>query len=130
MKSTFEAVCPNITRWVKERGTVEIGYDFNTDSFIRAIDEGGMVWSGKSRYENLDAVFQDLEAGLGQILVERVLGSSFCEEQDSQQDDPIRRKPQPRRRKAPPEALSSSKSASSMRSLKQSEARRTSRSPG
>ena len=30
MKSSFEAAFPNITRWVKEFGTVEIGYDPQT----------------------------------------------------------------------------------------------------
>jgi len=74
MKSSFVAAYPNITLWVEDCGTVEIGHDPGTDSFIRAIDEGGMVWSGKTRYENLSAAFQDLEAALGQILVERLLG--------------------------------------------------------
>ena len=46
MKSSFEVSFPNITLWVNDCGMVEIGYDPNTDSFIRAIDEGGMVWSG------------------------------------------------------------------------------------
>ena len=64
MKLSFEAAFPNITRWVKESGTVEIGYDPETDSFIRVIDEGGMPWSGKSRYETVDDAFQDLENGI------------------------------------------------------------------
>ena len=64
MRSSFEAAFPNITRWVKESGTVEIGHDPHTDSFIRAIDEGGMPWSGKSRYESVDDAFQDLENGI------------------------------------------------------------------
>lgn len=74
MKSSFEAAYPNITLWAKECGSLEIGFEPNTDSFIRAIDEGGKVWSGKKRYDNLNSAFQDLEAGLGQILVERVIG--------------------------------------------------------
>jgi hypothetical protein len=73
-KPSFEARCPNISLWVTECGTVEIGYDPNTDSFVRAIDEGGMVWSGKRRYKNLDAAIHDLEMGLGQILVNLTLG--------------------------------------------------------
>jgi hypothetical protein len=64
MKSSFEAAFPNITRWVKEFGTVEIGYDPNTDSFMRAMDKGGMVWKGESHYENLDDAIQDLEKGI------------------------------------------------------------------
>ena len=29
-----------ITRWVKESGTVEIGYDFPPDTFSQALDNG------------------------------------------------------------------------------------------
>jgi hypothetical protein len=39
-KPVFQTVFPNITLWVQECGTGEIGYDPNTDCFIRAIDEG------------------------------------------------------------------------------------------
>ncbi len=46
MAPSFEAAYPNITIWVKECGTLEIGFDPNTDSFIQAIEVGGMVWSG------------------------------------------------------------------------------------
>ena len=59
MKPSFEAAFPNITRWVKDCGTVEIGYDPHTDSFIRAIQEGGLVWSGESQYKSLDDAFQE-----------------------------------------------------------------------
>jgi hypothetical protein len=73
-KLVFQVVFPNITLWVQECGTVEIGNDPNTESFVRAIDEDGRVLSGKSRYETLDDAFQDLEMRLGQVLVERALG--------------------------------------------------------
>ena len=55
-------------------GTVEIGCDSSTDSFIRALDEGGMVWSGKKSYKSLDDALQHLEKGLGQILLDLGLG--------------------------------------------------------
>jgi hypothetical protein len=64
MKPSFQAMFPNITRWVKDFGTVELGYDPNTDSFMRAMDEGGMVWKGESHYEYLDDAFLDLEKGI------------------------------------------------------------------
>ena len=64
MKLSFEAAFPNITRWVKGFGTVEIGYDPQTGSFIRAIDKGGMAWSGESQYETVDQALQDLEKGI------------------------------------------------------------------
>ena len=71
MASALEPVFPNITRWVKDFGIVEIGYDPNTDSFIRAIDEGGGVWTGKPRYETLDDALMDLEAGIKATLKSR-----------------------------------------------------------
>ena len=40
MRSSFEAAFPNITRWVKESGTVEIGYEFPPDTFSQALDNG------------------------------------------------------------------------------------------
>src|SRR5271157_4199739 len=64
MKLSFEAAFPNITCWVKGFGTVEIGYDPQTGSFIRAIDKGGMVWSGESHYKSLDNTFEHLENGI------------------------------------------------------------------
>ena len=64
MKLSFEAAFPNITCWVKGFGTVEIGYDPQTGSFIRAIDKGGMVWSGESHYKSLDNAFEHLENGI------------------------------------------------------------------
>src|SRR4051794_34681407 len=71
----FDVSFPNITLWVQGCGTVEIGNDPNTDSFIRVLDEGGMVWSGKSRYQTLDDALQGLERALGQILVGKALGA-------------------------------------------------------
>ena len=71
MASALEPVFPNITRWVKDHGIVEIGYDPNTDSFVRAIDEGGGVWTGKPRYETLDDALMDLEAGIKAALKSR-----------------------------------------------------------
>ena len=64
MKLSFEAAFPNITCWVKGFGTAEIGYDPQTGSFIRAIDKGGMVWSGESHYKSLDNAFEHLENGI------------------------------------------------------------------
>ncbi len=101
--SSLEAVFPNITLWVKECGIAEIGYDPNTQTFIRAIDEGGMVWSGESQDTTLDDAFQDLEAGLGQILVERVLGAEPPARKSHSPKRSAPRKTAVRRRKRPPE---------------------------
>jgi len=60
----FEDTYPTITRWVIEIGRIEIGQDEMSRSFVRAIDEGGMIWEGREDYATLDAALQDLEAGI------------------------------------------------------------------
>ena len=75
VKLLFDVSFPNITLWVQGCGTVEIGYDSSTNSFIRALDEGGMVWSGNKSYKSLDDALQHLEKGLGQILLDLGLGA-------------------------------------------------------
>ncbi|MGC8638688.1 MAG: hypothetical protein ACP5XB_02285 [Isosphaeraceae bacterium] len=74
LKSLFDVSYPNITLWVQGYGTVEFGYDPQTGSFIRAMDEGGMVWSGNRSYKTLDDALQDLEKGLGKALLDLGLG--------------------------------------------------------
>ena len=64
MAQSFESTYPTITRWVTEIGRVEIGQDERSRSFIRAIDEGGMIWEGQEDYAMLDAALEDLEAGI------------------------------------------------------------------
>jgi hypothetical protein len=63
MAQNLEATYPTITRWVQEYGWIEIGQDDMSRSFIRALDDGGMVWEGRKSYPTLDAALQDLEAG-------------------------------------------------------------------
>jgi len=38
--------------------------------FFRALDIGGMVWEGKSKYKSVDAALDDLEAALKKIIEE------------------------------------------------------------
>ena len=63
-KSIPLASCPYLWRWVTEFGTVEIGHCHQTRSFIRVLDEGGMVWKGRVSYRSLDAALADAEAGV------------------------------------------------------------------
>jgi len=102
MKSSFEAAFPNITRWVKESGTVEIGHDPHTDSFIRAIDEGGMPWSGKSRYETVDDAFQDLENGISATIGTR---KRSAKRRVSSKPSRTTKTPDQRKRKPPEDLL-------------------------
>ena len=71
MKVSLEKTYPNIDRWVYEHeGLIEIGYDVDSplNSFVRALDCGGMLWEGKDSYDSLDEAMQDLDAGLEAVL--------------------------------------------------------------
>ena len=61
---TGSAPYPHLWRWVAEFGTVEIGHCGQTRSFIRVLDEGGIVWQGRRSYATLDAALADAEAGV------------------------------------------------------------------
>lgn len=62
--TSFEATYPAITRWVKDLGNVEIGYDRDTDTFVRAIDESGVRFGGGNRFGTIDDAFLELEQGI------------------------------------------------------------------
>ena len=59
--STFHL---HLWRWLREFGTVEIGHCRRTGSFIRVLDEGGIVWKGRRSYPTLDAALLDADAGV------------------------------------------------------------------
>jgi len=61
---SFEEAYPAIAEWVDGRGWIEIGWTENTPSFIRALDEGGLVWEGKPKYKSLDDALRALENSL------------------------------------------------------------------
>ena len=71
MPNTFDAQYPHIARWVDEHeGWIELGYDLDSplDSFIRALDCGGMPWSGQDSYPSIDAALEDADKALAEIL--------------------------------------------------------------
>jgi hypothetical protein len=45
MTQNLEATYPTIARWVQEYGWIELGQDDMSQSFVRALDDGGMVWA-------------------------------------------------------------------------------------
>jgi hypothetical protein len=67
---TFEQRYPTIHRFVEEMGWIEIGQDSMITSFVRAYDEGGTVYEGKSSYPSMDKALADLEAGIQAYLDE------------------------------------------------------------
>jgi hypothetical protein len=70
--SSFSTTYPAITRWVKDCGWVEIGYSEGTNSFIRALDIGGMIWEGKTTYPSVDAALAELEKRLAKWIAENL----------------------------------------------------------
>lgn len=66
MANSFEKSYPNIARWVKSHGWIELGRDYYRSSLVRALDEGGMVWEGNAHYGTLDEAFGALEMALAE----------------------------------------------------------------
>lgn len=73
MAQSIDATYPTIARWVREYGWIEIGQDEMSRLFIRALDQGGMVWERQEDYATLDDALQDLEAGLAAWMREQHL---------------------------------------------------------
>jgi hypothetical protein len=67
---SFEEKYPNLTDFVYSQGKIEIGYDYNTKSFVIAYDEGGTVYQGEDKYNTMDEAFADLENGITEYLEE------------------------------------------------------------
>lgn len=63
---------PHLWRWVTEFGPVEIGHCHQTRSFIRVLDEGGMIWKGRRRYASLDAALADADAGVSRWMKDQL----------------------------------------------------------
>ncbi len=61
---------PNIAAWVHSYGWIEIGQDDDSRSFLRALDEGGMVWEGEAEYPSLDDALRTLDKALGKSIEE------------------------------------------------------------
>ena len=68
--TNFSSTYPNIAAWTESYGWIEIGQDDFSQSFLRALDMGGMVWEGKPKYKSMDAALDDLEAALEKIIEE------------------------------------------------------------
>ncbi len=68
---SFERTYPRITRWVERYGWIEIGDDGTGRSWIRALDEGGLIWE-RERAETVDSALRELEAALAKWMVEQL----------------------------------------------------------
>jgi hypothetical protein len=64
MAQSLDATYPTIARWVMEYGSIEIGQNDMSRSFVRALDEGGLVWEGQEDYATLDDALRESDKPL------------------------------------------------------------------
>ena len=72
-EASFDVRYPSLAAWIAEDGWIELGYEPNTDTYARALDEGGMIWSGGRRTETIDEWLAALEAGVEEYMDEHRL---------------------------------------------------------
>lgn len=58
---------PNVADLVLSGGWIELGWDYNTGTYARALDEGGMLWSGGEENMTLEALLEALDEGIAQF---------------------------------------------------------------
>ena len=63
---------PCISRWLTDHGTIEFGYCPHTKTFIRVLDEGGVIWRGRVGHESFDLALAECEAGVLKWLQEEL----------------------------------------------------------
>ena len=61
---------PNVADLVLGGGWIELGYEYNTRTYARALDEGGTLWSGGEGNMTMEELFEALEEGVAQANLE------------------------------------------------------------
>jgi hypothetical protein len=71
--TTLDQKYPYLSAWVKEAGSIEIGYNNSghDQSFLRVIQYTDLIWRSDHTYVSLDDVLSEMEAAIAQ----------WCEEQ-------------------------------------------------
>ena len=60
----FDEQYPNIAWWI-QNDRIEIGQDDYSDSLIRVLDEGGLVWESEKAYKTVAEALTDAETAIG-----------------------------------------------------------------
>jgi hypothetical protein len=66
--SAFANAYPSIATWVVGYGWIELGDDLPGlphRSFIRALNEGGLIWAGEATYPTIETALRTLDPALG-----------------------------------------------------------------
>ena len=69
-KAAFKELYPAIAEYVSGWGWIEMRRDERNRSFVRALDEGGLVWEAPSKISSADKAFEALESALHKIMTE------------------------------------------------------------
>jgi hypothetical protein len=64
MSDNFAARYPNIARFTKGSGSIEIGISDDCEAFARIVDNSGNLWLGETHYATMDAMLADIETTL------------------------------------------------------------------
>jgi hypothetical protein len=70
----FDETYPTLARWVQDGGWLEVGHVYWSQSLLRVLDEGGLVWEGGAISGTLAAAFAEAEAALTTWLREQSRG--------------------------------------------------------
>ena len=70
-ESQFARDFPHVHKWVFGRGWIELGASGQVRSFARALDEGGMVWEGRRKYDTIEDALREMDNGIAQWLGEQ-----------------------------------------------------------
>jgi hypothetical protein len=68
---TFAELYPNVARWVRGYGWIELGDDLPGPAFVLALDEGGIIWQGEATYPTVDDALRALDAALATWMYEQ-----------------------------------------------------------
>ena len=73
MADAFARTYPNLARWITTHGWIEVGDDGMSRSFVRVLDEGGLIWEGDAA-ETVDDVLRAADAAVGTWIREELGG--------------------------------------------------------
>jgi hypothetical protein len=68
---SFELAYPRLSRWIGDRGWIELGQDHYSRSLVRVLDEGGMIRESAAEHRTLDDALRAAEVAVVRWLREQ-----------------------------------------------------------
>ena len=66
----FDEQYPTLSEWILGRGWIELGQDEYSDSLVRILDIGGMLWESEKSYTTVAEALAEAEEALKKLLAE------------------------------------------------------------